>query len=102
MVSESEARLQEYIEGRRVSQEAIIKEIREEKDKEIEQYKHTLEHDTKEIKLLMAEIDQKDEEIERLREIIKCKDVLLIAYRLGTRRGVEKALDRLEILGESE
>ena len=37
MVSESEARLQEYIEGRRVSQEAIIKEIREEKDKEIDE-----------------------------------------------------------------
>ena len=36
------------------------------KDKEIEQYKHTLEHYTKEIKLLTAEIDQKDEETERL------------------------------------
>ena len=92
-------------------------------EKEIEQYKHTLTHDTKEIKLLTAEIDQKDEEIERLRgaiiktvqdaevreekldkeierlhEIIKCKNVLLVAYRLGTRKGVEKALDRLEAL----
>ena len=38
--------------------------------KEIEQYKHTLTHDTKEIKLLTAEIDQKDEEIERLRGAI--------------------------------
>ena len=39
-------------------------------EKEIEQYKHTLTHDTKEIKLLTAEIDQKDEEIERLRGAI--------------------------------
>ncbi len=38
------------------------------------------------------------EEIERLKEIIKCKDVLLVAYRLGTRKGVEKALDRLQAL----
>ena len=36
-------------------------------DKEIERYKHTLEHDTKEIKLLTAEIDSKDREIERLK-----------------------------------
>ena len=36
--------------------------------KEIELYKRTVEHDTKEIKLLTAEIDQKDEEIERLRK----------------------------------
>ena len=69
MVSESEARMDEYIEGRRLSQGAIIKEINDEKDKEIEQYKHTLEHDTKEIKLLTAEIDQKDEEIERLMKV---------------------------------
>ena len=34
--------------------------------KEIEQYKHTLTHNTKEIKLLTAEIDSKDEKIERL------------------------------------
>ncbi|KKL67140.1 hypothetical protein LCGC14_2137920 [marine sediment metagenome] len=40
-------------------------------EKEIEQYKHTLTHDTKEIKLLTAEIDQKDEEIERLRKLVK-------------------------------
>ncbi len=46
------------------------------------------------------DLDKKDKEIERLKEIIKCKDVLLIAYRLGTRRGVEKALDRLQVLEE--
>ena len=39
-----------------------------------------------------------EKEIERLKEIIKCKDVLLVAYRLGTRKGVEKALDRLQAL----
>ena len=36
--------------------------------KEIELYKRTVEHDTKEIKLLTTEIDQKDEEIERLKK----------------------------------
>lgn len=40
----------------------------------------------------------RDEEITRLMEIIECKNILLIAYRLGTSRGVEKALDRLEAL----
>ena len=44
------------------------------------------------------DLDKKDKEIERLHEIIKCKNVLLVAYRLGTRKGVEKALDRLEAL----
>ena len=39
---------------------------REESVKEIEQYKHTLEHHVKEIKLLTAEIDKKDEKHERL------------------------------------
>ena len=48
-----------------------------------------------------TELEEKQmKEIERLREIIKCKDVLLIAYRLGTNRGVEKALDRLQVLEE--
>ena len=45
-------------------------------------------------------LEKRDIEIERLNEIIKCKDVLLVAYRLGTNRGVEKALDRLEALKE--
>ena len=36
MVTESQARMDEYIEGRRLSQAAIIKEINDEKDKEIE------------------------------------------------------------------
>lgn len=36
MVTESQAKIDEYIEGRRLSQEVIIKEIKEEKDKEIE------------------------------------------------------------------
>ncbi len=36
--------------------------------REIEQYKHTLEYYTKEIKLLTAEIDQKDKKIERLKQ----------------------------------
>ena len=40
-------------------------------DTEIEQYKHTLDHHTKEIKLLTAEIDKKDEEIERLKKKLK-------------------------------
>lgn len=44
----------------------LLNKIIDEKDKEIEQFKHTLEHHLKEIKLLTAEIDQKDEEIERL------------------------------------
>ena len=43
-------------------------------------------------------LEKRDTEIERLHEIIKCKNVLLVAYRLGTRKGVEKALDRLEAL----
>ena len=45
-------------------------------------------------------LEKRNIEIERLHEIIKCKDVLLVAYRLGTRKGVEKALDRLEVLKE--
>ncbi len=49
---------------------------------------------------IAVDIDWLIDEIERLREIIKCKDVLLIAYRLGTNRGVGKALDRLHALGE--
>ncbi len=49
---------------------------------------------------IAVDIDWLIDEIERLREIIKCKDVLLIAYRLGTNRGVEKALDRLQVLEE--
>ncbi len=36
MVTESQARMDEYIEVRRLSQKAIIKEINDEKDKEIE------------------------------------------------------------------
>ena len=43
-------------------------------------------------------LKMRDIEIDRLHEIIKCKNVLLVAYRLGTRKGVEKALDRLEAL----
>ncbi|KKL67141.1 hypothetical protein LCGC14_2137930 [marine sediment metagenome] len=43
-------------------------------------------------------LKMRDTEIDRLHEIIKCKNVLLVAYRLGTRKGVEKALDRLEAL----
>jgi len=50
----------------------------------------------------MTEIESQKTEIKRLKEIIKCKDILLIAYRLGTRRGVEKALDRLKILEDGE
>ena len=42
--------------------DAVLKKFRE-KNKEIELYKRTVEHDTKEIKLLTEEIDQKDEEI---------------------------------------
>ena len=42
-----------------------------ETDEEIEQYKHTLEHHTKEIKLLTAEIDKKDEQNERLGKSLK-------------------------------
>ena len=48
----------------------------------------------------ILEILEQDKEIKRLKEIIKCKDVLLVAYRLGTRKGVEKALDRLQALEE--
>ena len=44
------------------------------------------------------DIEEKNKELKRLKEIIKCKNVLLVAYRLGTRKGVEKALDRLEAL----
>ena len=36
---ESQARMDEYVEGRRLSQKAIIKEINGEKDKEIERLK---------------------------------------------------------------
>ncbi len=39
MVTESQAKMDEYIEESRVSQKAIIKEIREEKDNKIEQLK---------------------------------------------------------------
>ena len=39
MVTESQARMDEYIEGRKLSQKAIIKEINDEKDKEIKQLK---------------------------------------------------------------
>ena len=58
--------------------DAVLKMFRE-KNKEIELYKHTLEHDTKEIKLLTAEIDQKDEEIERLSDLNKAKSALIKA-----------------------
>ena len=44
----------------------------------------------------------RDEEIKKLREIIECKNVLLIAYRLGTNKGVGKALDRLRVLKDGE
>ena len=54
------------------------------------------------IVMLIARIEQEVEgrtqdraEIERLKEVIHCKDVLLTAYRLGTNRGVDKALSRL-------
>ena len=39
MVTESQAKMDEYIEESRVSQKAIIKEIREEKDNKIERLK---------------------------------------------------------------
>ncbi len=42
MVTESQARMDEYIEGRRLSQAAIIKEINDEKDKEIERLRKEL------------------------------------------------------------
>ena len=37
-------------------------------------------------------------ECKRLKEIIECKDILLVAYRLSTTRGIGRALDRLRIL----
>ena len=46
--------------------------------------------------------EESRKEIERLHEIIECKDILLIAYRLGTNRGVGKALDKLRALEEGE
>ncbi len=60
--------LSHYVVGPGVN--LTVKEMFDVLIKEIEQYKHTLTHDTKEIKLLTAEIDQKDEEIERLRGAI--------------------------------
>ena len=58
---------------------AEYKEDLDKKDKEIEQYKHTLEHHVKEIKLLTAEIDKKDERLEQLR---KEKEWIAISERL--------------------
>ena len=51
-----------------------------ETDKEIEQYKHTLEHYVKQIKLLTAEIDKKDEEKEWLIDVI-IGDVYTFAFQ---------------------
>ena len=46
------------------------------------------------------EVDTWRAENKKLREIIECKNILLVAYRLGTNRGVGKALDRLQALKE--
>lgn len=35
------------------------------------------------------------DEIERLQEIVDCKDVLLVAYRVGRLYGLGKTLDKL-------
>ena len=73
MVTESQAKMDEYIEESRVSQKAIIKEIREEKDNKIEQLKRK---DTWKAKAerLIDYNNRKDKEIEQLR---KEKDWLL-------------------------
>ena len=42
MVTESQAKMDEYIEGGKLSQKAIIKEINDEKDKEIERLKELI------------------------------------------------------------
>lgn len=59
----------------KLERKAIEKE--NEQNEEIEQYKHTLEHHVKEIKLLTAEIDKKDKETERLRKALK--DIKLLS-----------------------
>ena len=59
-------------------------------EKEIEQYKHTLTHDTKEIKLLTAEIDQKDEKIKRLSDLNKAKSALIKAQAKKLLEEIEK------------
>jgi len=41
-------------------------------------------------------------ENKKLREIIECKNTLLYAYRTGSRKGVEKALDKLQALKDGE
>ena len=51
---------------------------------------------------LGSECESREEEIKRLREIIECKNVLLVAYRLGSITGVGKALDKLRALKDGE
>ncbi len=67
MVTESQAKMDEYIEESRVSQKAIIKEIREEKDNKIEQLKRK---DTWKAKAerLIDYNNSKDKEVEQLKK----------------------------------
>ncbi len=66
LISETERLKKDLDETSREADEAEWKVV--DKSKEIERYKHTLEHDTKEIKLLTAEIDSKDGKIEQLKK----------------------------------
>ncbi len=76
MVTESQARMDEYIEGRRLNQKAIIKEITEEKNKEIERLK-------KENATLSDECIRYTLEIERLRNEIYNHERALEAPKEG-------------------
>ena len=60
MVTESQARMDEYTEGRKLSQKAIIKEINDEKDKEIKQLKREKEWLISKIQRMSSFSGQKD------------------------------------------
>ncbi len=79
-ITESGARLQEYIKESKEKKEMIEKEIREGKDKEIEQLKKAGNKQDDKIYKLSCDVIVKDEENKRLREE---KEFLLRNYSIS-------------------